>query len=99
MDYVEALGDALGWDALTRMSVSENLRFAVEEAEAEIARRGLLAQRGYIKHLLLALRSDSSAWEITQPDSSGGMVMLHDIFMVLTAPPEVRARAMLKVLE
>ena len=83
-EAVERLGDALGWDDWTRARTSGDPRDAVDEAEAEIARRGLQAQ--YVAELWLLLELGSS----TAPGN---------LFPLLTAPPDVRVRAMLRVLE
>lgn len=94
MDYAEALGDALGWDALTRMSVSEDLRFVVSEAEAEIAKRGLQDQ--YAEAVLDLLFPGGGIY--LGYDSIDGAPGGKTAFALLTAPPEQRVRAMLKVL-
>jgi hypothetical protein len=87
---VERLGDLLGWDATAWNDFSGDPRDIVAEAEAEIARRGLAIPYAQIVRGML-----DGAW-YTTPE---GPLADGADFDLLTAPPEVRVRAMLRILE
>jgi hypothetical protein len=92
MEDVERLGDLLGWDALTRMGVAGDLREAVVEAEAEIARRGL--QERYAEAVIDMLYEGVYLGYSSIDGAPGGELA----FALLTAPSYVRVKAMLEVL-
>lgn len=96
-DAVKQLGNALVWDALTRVSFFGNIREAIAEAEQEIARRGL--QIAYLEVLFYLVgwgtTFDLDPWGKREQLVAG----IEDVWALFVAPPELRVQALLQVVQ